>query len=190
MISARNSGQVVEALAVAGVSDVESLAEFDLTSFQDLLRQAGVTVSIKALAPLLRLVQWVANDFELATGNLEKISNITTEHLRESLLAIAGIGASTADDILLHVFDRPRYPLDRATYRILIRHGWLDITSDYDETVDFLLRSTDADPNLLRRLSIWFEELGRSHCRAAGPRCEQCPLQSLLPEGGPMGAES
>jgi endonuclease-3 related protein len=135
-------------------------------------------------------VRWVAHDLEFALGNLDDISTIPTESLRESLLAIPGIGASSADDILLNVFGRPRYPLDRSTYRILIRHGWLDVTADYDEAVDLILRNTDADLNLLGRLSIWFEELGRSHCRVGKPKCEQCPLRSLLPEGGPMGADS
>ena len=50
-----------------------------------------------------------------------------------SWLALNGVGPATADALLLFALRRPVYPLDRATYRILVRHGWLDPSADYDE---------------------------------------------------------
>ena len=39
---------------------------------------------------------------------------------------VPGIGLAAADAILLFALKRPSYPVDRATYRVLVRHGWLD----------------------------------------------------------------
>ena len=39
--------------------------------------------------------------------------------------------------------------------------------------------------SLLIDLAHGMEQLGRRYCRAAAPRCEGCPLECLLPEGGP-----
>ena len=103
-----------------------------------------------------------------------------------------------ADAILLYALKRPSYPVDRATYRVLVRHGWLDPTATYDEARDLLVDSVtdradvlneEEDPAVeLAELAHGMEQLGRRFCRAAAPHCDGCPLESLLPEGGPRGA--
>jgi endonuclease-3 related protein len=190
VVSAKEVDAALLAFEESGLSTPRSLAELDLGAFQDLLREAGLSVSSKSLAPFLRLTRRLASHPEIELDDFAATARIATSTLREELVAIPGIGPATADDILLRVFGRPRYPLDRSTYRILLRHGWIDSTADYEETTDLLIRNLEEDPNLLADLSLWFEELGRSHCRASGPRCENCPLRSLLPEGGPLDGES
>jgi endonuclease-3 related protein len=190
VISAKQTNMVLEIFEKAGLSNSQALAELDPAALQDLLRQEGLSVSAKAVSPLLRAIRRLASYPELAGDPFDGADRIATSLLREELVAIPGIGPATADDILLKVFERPRYPLDRATYRILLRHGWIDSTANYEETGDLLIRNSDEDPNLLADLSLWFEELGRSHCRSSGPKCERCPLQDLLPAEGPLEGES
>ena len=43
--------------------------------------------------------------------------------------------------------------------------------------------------NVLIELSRGMEQLAADICRAAAPRCDACPLDSLLPEGGPREAD-
>ena len=45
----------------------------------------------------------------------------------EELAGIKGIGPAAADAMVLFALKRPAYPVDRATFRVLVRHGWLDV---------------------------------------------------------------
>ena len=101
--------------------------------------------------------------------------------------------AETVIAILLFALKRPSYPVDRATFRVLVRHAWLDPNALYDEARDLLVsqavESGDVPDGLaanrLIDIARGMGQLGRRFCRAAGPRCDQCPLEPVLPEGGP-----
>ena len=81
---------------------------------------------------------------------------------------------AVADAILLYALKRPSYPVDRATYRILVRHGWLDPTAAYEEARDLLVdqvaREAESLENVKRRhsgrLAHGMEQVGRRFCRA------------------------
>jgi len=188
--SVKQAEAVLSAFDELGILEPRELAEFDPSSLGDMLRQSSLSVSPKLLKPFLRLIRLAAIDRPGLLEGDDDREQLSTETLRDELTAIPGIGRATADAILLKVFSLPVYPLDRATYRVLFRHGWTDTTADYDEVSDLLIRNSDEDPNLLANLTLWFEHLGRSHCRAGGPRCERCPLQPLLPEQGPLEDDS
>jgi endonuclease III related protein len=94
--------------------------------------------------------------------------------------------------LILYALKRPSYPVDRATFRVLVRHDWLEPTATYEEARDLIvdhalnqanLREGDG-ANLLAELAHGMEQLGRRFCRAARPRCDGCPLEPFLPEGG------
>ena len=99
------------------------------------------------------------------------------------------MGVVGADAILLAALGRPAYPVDRGTYRILVRHGWLDPSATYDDARELMVHQAGGEPDMLIRLSVGMDALSSRYCRAAAPRCDACPLRSLLPEGGPMGAD-
>ena len=116
----------------------------------------------------------------------------SAEWLRGELASIPGIGLTAADAIVLFALNRPSYPVDRATFRVFVRHGWLDPGAGYDEARDTIVDRAMADGEelgttvrILIDLSRGMKELGRQFCRAAGPKCDGCPLEPLLPEGGP-----
>ena len=75
---------------------------------------------------------------------------------------------------------------DLVIQRILVRHGWLDPSSDYDEARSALESIAPDEPERLAQLSLGFEKLGRDFCKSTAPKCDRCPLRPLLPEGGPV----
>lgn len=160
-----------------------ALAETDAITLTEAFREGGLSLPRKAVGALLRLARWLA---EGHGGDAASLDALSTEALRGELAAINGIGRATADALLLHALHRPVYPLDRATYRVFVRHGWLEPSADYDEARAVVERLLADDPLGLARLSALMERVAREFCRAAAPRCERCPLRPWLPDGGPV----
>jgi endonuclease-3 related protein len=175
----------------------EPLAQADFPEIVDALREKGINATARMVAPLKHLARFLAgNEGEGIlprdpSGTTE--SAVSLETLRGELSAIKGIGPAGADAIALFALDRPSYPVDRATFRVMVRHGWLDASSTYDEARDLIVgrameRAEDRDERAARELvalSLAMAQFGRQYCRAAAPRCAGCPLEHLLPEGGP-----
>ena len=187
MLDAKRVEAAVVVLRNDGFLDPQVLAEANPSELADAIRNAGLNIPDKALLPLRKLGRWLA---ELHQGDIEGLigedSDVSTSQLREELLDLNGIGPPTADAILLHGLGRPVVPLDRATYRILARHGWIEGTADYDEAKDALESRADGDPSTLKALADWFERIGADFCRATVPKCDKCPLRPFLPESGPV----
>ena len=180
--------RLASALDEAGLLDPAELASTPLAAVVDALRDARVNADPKAVRLLQRLAGWYAShredlEFEPAPGEDRP------PFPEAELAAINGVGRATADGIALHVFGQASYPVDRATYRILVRHGWIDVTADYDEAAQALIAAADSDPAELARLSSSFADIGRRFCKPDGPRCEPCPLRAVLPEGGPISVD-
>jgi endonuclease-3 related protein len=188
---------VLDRLGELGLLVADRLAEADLVEIDDALHDQGPVVPPKALAPLKRLARWLVDHHG---GKVDSLFNPdrSTDWLRGELASIKGVGMAGSDAILLYALKRPSYPVDRATYRVLVRHGWLDPTATYDDARDTVVQPVAEgadewmpDPaDELTELAHGMEQLGRRFCRAAAPRCDDCPLESLLPEAGPLGAES
>ncbi|MBX6311544.1 MAG: endonuclease III [Isosphaeraceae bacterium] len=167
------------ALQEAGLLDPAALAAADLAEVADATKSAKVPLSPRVLKPLGRLARWVAD------RGVEELTDAPVSVLREELAALNGIGPASADAILLLALGRPSYPVDQATYRILTRHGWIDESANYEEARDVIEQAAHDDPATLAHLSSWLERLGRDFCRLRVAKCEYCPLQPFLPEGGP-----
>ena len=194
---------VLDGLREADLLTPQGLAEAEIIELGDAVRQKGRSISPETIAPLRHFARWLIAHFD---GRIDLLINSdrSAGWLYGELAAIKGVGTKGADEILLHVLKRPAYPVDRSTYRILVRHGWLDPSADYEEARDLLLSQVatapDFDPSsmeaedhhrvrLLVNLASGMEQIGRRYCRVSSIQCEDCPLVSLLPEGGPQGAE-
>lgn len=187
VLDARKRDLAVDSLRDDGLLEPQALAESDPSELDEALRSAGISVARGGLGPLRRLARWLV---ELHHGSADDLADpdsaVSTSQLRDELIAINGVGPATADSVLLFALQRPVYPLDRATYRVLARHGWVDPDAGYDESRDVVERFAPDDPAALTELSSWFERLGRDYCRASVAKCERCPLKPFLPEGGPI----
>ena len=188
----RKAARARDALADAGLLDAKALAEVEHAEIDDALKSSGITVPARVLAPISRLARWILeHDRDLAGSGTDagSLAEVATESLRSALASLGGIGPATADALLLLALGRPVFPLDRATYRILIRHGWLDVSASYEEARDVVERPCADDPIALARLSDWLARIGTEFCRVRIAKCERCPLRGLLPEGGPIEPE-
>lgn len=179
----------IEAMGLHGLLDPSRLDQAGMPEIQDALRGKVRSLSARTLAPAKQLARWLVDRHH---GRAEAIvdSGRATDELREELAGIRGVGPTGADAILLIALRRPAYPVDRGTYRILVRHGWLDTASTLEEARDLLVHQTGGDPVALLELSAGMEDLAGRFCRASAPRCDPCPLRPLLPEGGPLGSEA
>jgi endonuclease III related protein len=189
---ASRAGAALEVLERAGLLVPDRLAQADVLSIRDALLQAAIPASPQSVAPLSYLARWIVEHHGSRVDSLFNPDR-STDWLRGELAAIRGIGLATADAILLFALRRPSYPVDRATFRVLVRHDWLDPGALYDEARDLLVGQASDDgevpdgeaANRLIDVSRGMGQLGRRFCRAAAPRCDQCPLEPVLPEGGP-----
>jgi endonuclease III related protein len=182
----------LEALEEADLIAVDRLSTAGVIEIQDALREKGFDPAPQAVAPLRNVARWLV---EHHRGRVESLfdPHRSTELLRGELASIGGIGPATAEAIILFVLKRPAYPVDRPTFRVLFRHGWLDPSASFDEVRDLLVDhvagsaelSDDEASVMLINLNSNMAALGRQYCRAAGPRCEGCPIENFLPAGGP-----
>lgn len=182
---ARTAASARAVLEGSGLLDPSALAEADPLELEALFQSHKVRLAPKAFTPLLRLARWAVE----ADFGLEAAASASTETLRDAWRAIKGVGPATADALLLFALGRPAYPVDRGSYRIFARHGWIDTTADYDEARSALESVAPDDPASLAQLSLGLERLARDLCKPGTPRCDRCPLQPLLPEGGPLGGD-
>jgi endonuclease-3 related protein len=180
-IESRRVVPALEGLRDAGLLEPDALGEADPLEVADAFRARGVSAPAKVVGPLQRLAGWVAG-----RGSAEAIDAVPTERLREGLRGLNGIGPASADAILLFGLRRSTFPVDRASYRVLIRHGWLDPSADYDDARAAWERPAGDAPAALARLSAALEQVGREFCRAGVAKCERCPLRPFLPPGGPL----
>jgi len=108
---------------------------------------------------------------------------------RAALRAIRGLGPETVDRLLLFGAGLLVAPVDRATLRIVVRHGWLDLpVTDEEAQATFLAglgRSVDELRDGVRRL----HDIGIEFCGRV-PDCERCPLKPFLPAGGPLSPDA
>ncbi len=178
----RVARQAFEVLRGAGLLDPVALGGINPLELDEIFQQARLRLTAKALGPLRKLARW-GSERELDPDSFAVLS---TETIREAWRGLSGVGPATADSLLLFGLRRASYPVDRASYRILVRHGWLDPSSDYDEARSVLESIAPDDPDQLAQISLAFEKLGREACKAGIPRCDRCPLQRFLPDSGPI----
>ncbi len=178
----RIASAALAALREAGLLEPGALAAIDPLELDDIFRQARVRLTARVLQPLRKIARWASDQ----AFDAESVRLMSTETIRESLRGLNGVGPATADSLLLFALGRAAYPVDRPTYRVLVRHGWLDPSADYDEARSVAESIAPDDPGALAQLSLGLEKVGRDACKPAVARCERCPLRHLLPEGGPI----
>jgi endonuclease-3 related protein len=186
--AAARAGGYLDALDRAGLLQAKALAAVEPTELVDTLRDQGVNLPARSAVVLKRLAGWFASRFpDQDDANDE--SAWPTARLRQELASLRGIGQAKADAILLYGLGRPVYPLDRGTYRVLVRHGWIDAWADYNEVSELLIHAAGESPGELAHLSSWITDVAREFCKPGSPRCQHCPLKPLLPEQGPLQPE-
>jgi len=86
----------------------------------------------------------------------------------------------------LYAGGAPLFVVDAYTRRVMRRHGWGDPDASYDDVQRHWGRRLPADARVYNEAHALLVRVAVEHCRAHRPRCEGCPLQALLPRGGPL----
>jgi endonuclease III related protein len=168
-------------LREAGVLDPHRLDKLPQAELEELIRPAGY-FRVKARR-LRNLLSWLVGRHG---GSLEALAAIGDDALREELLEIHGIGPETADSILLYALARSSFVVDAYTARVFARHGWIDAEADYHQIQEYFQGGLVADAAMFNEYHALLVRLGKEYCRKT-PKCEGCPLEDLLPAGGPCG---
>jgi endonuclease-3 related protein len=108
----------------------------------------------------------------------------SVQSYRESLRPIRGLGPAVVDELLLFGARLRVFPVDRTALRVAVRHGWLDLPIEDEDAQSFYVGRAGEGTDNLMELSRLLTKVGEAHC-GREPNCEGCPLQSMLPEGGP-----
>jgi endonuclease-3 related protein len=151
----------------------EAILSLPVDELAELLRPVGY-FNVKA-----RRLRTFCADF-LRHGGLDGLATASTADLRHRLLAIHGVGAETADDMLLYAFDRPVFVVDAYTRRIFSRLGALGGDEGYETIRHGFERALGPDTALFNEYHALIVRHGKDVCRTR-PRCVDCCLRALCP---------
>ncbi|HEX2923816.1 MAG TPA: hypothetical protein VHS28_07305, partial [Chloroflexota bacterium] len=98
--------------------------------------------------------------------------------LREVLLGIWGVGAETADSIVLYGARQPIFVVDAYTRRIFGRLGLSRPDAGYEELQRLFMDSLPPSVELFQEYHALIVALGKETCRPR-PLCDHCPLHRL-----------
>lgn len=174
-----NWGNVEKAIANLKAADcltAERLYRMDVSELARLIRPTGY-YNIKAKR-LKNFLGWLFDNYD---GELDRLDGLGTDVLRQELLKIKGIGAETADSILLYAFERTVFVVDTYTCRILGRHGFIEEGADYEQVREFFESNLAGDVKLFNEYHALLVRVGKEYCRPKA-RCRDCPLESLAHE--------
>ncbi len=116
-------------------------------------------------------------------GRLAHLFAQDTVSVRDELLAVYGIGPETADSIILYAANQPIFVVDAYTRRIAARLGLTRADASYDELQQLFMTHLPRDTALFNEYHALLVALGKNFCRKSVPRCVECPLRSICPQG-------
>jgi len=109
---------------------------------------------------------------------LEKYNGKVPNNFNE-LMSLPGVGAKTANCVLVYAFKIPAIPVDTHVHRISNRIGWVN-TKNPEKTEKAL---KDLIPkNQWIRLNRIFVKFGQDICLPNNPKHEICPIEDICPK--------
>lgn len=163
-------------------SCLASAEETATTSLAELQEQFGQwKLPEKSAGSVLGLARWWVNNVREDDPLLERWDD---ETLRRELRTAKGVSNEQADRIALAVFGRRVLPLNRTVVRVGCRHRWIGWEADDEEWQGLFQQGVREGDSSAVEWGTWLLQVGKDFC-GPKPKCESCPLASLLPEGGP-----
>jgi len=166
----KNVEKAIAALRRHALLSVAALVEIPECELAGLIRPSGY-YNVKARR-LKAFFIFLRDEFR---GSLDVMFSEDVPMLRQKLLGIKGIGAETADSILLYAGGKPVFVVDAYTRRILSRHGIVATRSSYGEIQRLFMDRLPADAALFNQYHALIVYTGKNYCRKQ-PRCQECPL--------------
>jgi len=177
----KNVERAIANLKREGLLSPETLAKIPTEQLAEVIRPAGY-YRIKAKR-LKNLIEMLVRDFG---GDLDALFALRTSSLRETVLAVSGIGPETADSIVLYAAHKAVFVVDAYTARILYRHGVIDPDVTYEDIQSLMQDNLPEDVAMFQEYHALLVEVGKRQCKKAAPICPGCPLAPLLEPGQPV----
>jgi endonuclease-3 len=153
----------------------DAVAEAPVEEIEDAIRPGGLapTKSVR----IKQILEAIGDD------DLLWLEHAPLGEAREYLCALPGVGRKTAACVLLFSFGRPDVPVDTHVYRVGGRLGLWPAKTPLVKAHDELARLVGDDGEFAYEAHVLLIRHGRRTCVARAPRCPDCPLRRICPEG-------
>ncbi len=169
----RNVEKAIANLKAAKALSPEALRRLGLSEVAALIYPCGY-YNAKALK-LKSLASWLGKYYD---DNLNKLFTGNTDHLRQQLLSIHGIGQETTDSIILYAAHKPVFVIDAYTRRIINRIGLAPDSNSYIAYQALFMDNLPTDAGLFNEYHALLVCLAKDVCRNR-PLCQRCCLNSI-----------
>ena len=153
----------------------DAVAEAPVEEVEDAIRPGGLapTKSVR----IKQILEAIGDD------DLLWLADAPLDEARAYLCALPGVGRKTAACVLLFSFGRPDVPVDTHVYRVGGRLGMWPQKAPLVAAHDELARLVGDDGEFAYEAHVLLIRHGRRTCVARAPRCAECPLRRMCPEG-------
>ena len=163
--------QVEKVFAAWGEPEPARVLKMPVEQLQETIRPCGF---MKAKAATIRNVsEWYRG------YGFDKARATSLDRLRRGLLGLKGIGAETADAMLVFALHKPSFVIDAYTRRFLDRMGY-GFTDDR-QIRHFFESGLPADYQIYGWYHWLLLEHGKNHC-GKQPACDGCVFSTVCPE--------
>jgi endonuclease III len=119
----------------------------------------------------------------LDDDDLSGLADAPLDEARAQLCDLPGVGRKTAACVLLFSFGRPDPPVDTHVFRVGARLGLWSERTPLEAAHDELARLVGDAADFAYEAHVLLIRHGRRTCVARAPRCPECPLRRMCPEG-------
>ena len=153
----------------------DAVAEAPVEEVEEAIRPGGLapTKSVR----IMQILEAIGDD------DLLWLEHAPLDEARDYLCALPGVGRKTAACVLLFSFGRPDMPVDTHVYRVGGRLGLWPAKAPLVKAHDELARLVGDDGEFAYEAHVLLIRHGRRTCVARAPRCAECPLRRICPEG-------
>ncbi|HJO06602.1 MAG TPA: hypothetical protein QGG37_04600 [Chloroflexota bacterium] len=172
-----NARRALDNIEARGADSITGIAVLSRIELAELVRPSGY-YNQKA-AKLAAFCEHVLDNHD---SDLGKFLSLPLDTLREQLLAIWGIGAETADAILLYAAQQPSFVIDTYTVRLLDRLSIAPADISRGRLRETVMAALPPDLWQYAELHALIIQHGKATCRKT-PDCGSCFLLAHCAHG-------
>jgi endonuclease-3 related protein len=167
----KNVEKSIDELRRIGSCSIESIASMPLHRLSAAIRSSGF-YNQKSLR-LSDISKRIISEF----GGIGEMDRLDDGKLSEFFSSMKGVGQETLDSILLYVFNRPHFVVDKYTLRISERIGILDHPT-VESVKREVMKDIGDDVPTLKNFHGALVYLAKDYCRTK-PLCSGCPVRKI-----------
>jgi endonuclease-3 related protein len=164
----KNVERALSTLKKRGLCSIDSILIADIQDIEDAIRCTGF-YRVKAKR-LKLLASFIVETY----GDIDRMADAPTPHIRKGLLNVSGIGEETADSILCYGLFRTCFVIDAYTERMTRCIG---ITEKRPDLKRLFEKCLPKDNYVYRQTHAHIVEYAKEFC--GKKRCSECILVSL-----------